>query len=200
MLKGAYRYKRHGRGDVPCASPAPSSAQGPKILKMMDETCQECGYDYATLDTAQVPDMLRREATSLSEVVATVHQSETSPSGSWTTLEYAGHVRDVLLVARERTLGTLLQEGFRVTPMSRDERVALGEYDSLSPRQAADEIILTAGWLAYSWERLAEHDWQRVMLYNYPESEQRSLSWLAAHIIHEVVHHRQDIKRLECAQ
>lgn len=166
----------------------------------MDEVCQECGYDYATVETAQAADTLRREATSLSEVVVTLQRPTTAPCNAWTALEYAGHVRDVLLIARERTLSTLIQDDFKVSPVGRDERVERGEYDDMSARQAADEIVLVAGWLAHSWKRLTEQDWQRMMLYNYPETEQRSVSWLAAHTIHEVVHHRGDIERLGCTQ
>ncbi len=111
-------------------------------------------------------------------------------------MEYAGHVRDVLLVARERTLNARRENGTRVVTMGPNERVAWGEYDDLEPAEAADEIKLAANWLARTWEQIPNDEWDRTLLYNYPEPMLRPLSWLAAHIVHEVVHHRLDLERL----
>jgi len=118
------------------------------------------------------------------------------PEGSWSAIDYAGHVRDVLLVARERTLNARRESGSVVVTMAPDERVAWGEYRGLTPLQASGEIMQVTEWLAQTWERLSGDEWRRTLLYNYPEPELRPLSWLAAHIVHELVHHRLDIERL----
>ncbi len=172
----------------------------------MDQVCAECHFDYASVEPAWAAAVLRREVSSLVGSVGALGMGGALGSdgaldsdgvahgATWTPLQYAGHVRDVLVIARERTLGALLVDDFAVTPMGRDERVQRGEYDALTPDRAATEIGAAAGWLADTWERLNDADWQRPMLYNYPESERRSVAWFAAHIVHEVVHHRRDIE------
>jgi hypothetical protein len=102
----------------------------------------------------------------------------------------------MLLVTRDRVLMARVESGRKVTPMGREERVRWGEYADLTAYAAAPEIICTAEWLAHTWELLSEQDWSRTVIYNYPESAERTLAWVAAHVVHEVVHHRCDVERL----
>lgn len=162
----------------------------------MEQICSECGYDYRTLIADDAASVLLRHAASFAEAVRERRPEPAVPEGSWSALEYAGHVRDVLLVTRERTLHARRESGAVVVTMAPDERVAWGEYEGLAPARVADEIVLAADWLAGTWERLSEADWDRTLLYNYPEPELRPLSWLAAHIVHELVHHGLDVQRL----
>ena len=46
----------------------------------------------------------------------------------WSILEYGAHVRDVLLVFRDRFVVGVVAEGPELTPMYRDERVDRGMY------------------------------------------------------------------------
>jgi hypothetical protein len=39
-------------------------------------------------------------------------------------------------------------------------------------------------------------DWQRRLVYNYPEPAERDLAWLARHTVHEGEHHLFDVDRL----
>jgi hypothetical protein len=162
----------------------------------VEQICSECGYDYRTLMTADAPSVLRREARALAEAVNARQPITTVPAGSWSAVEYAGHVRDVLIVTRERTLNARLDNGTAVIPMGRDERVAWGEYDDMTPAEVSQDVGRVAEWLARTWERLSEDDWKRTVVYNYPEPQPRPLSWVAAHVVHELVHHRQDIESL----
>lgn len=162
----------------------------------MDPMCAECGYDYRSLAPDEAPAALRRHAAACAASVREGRPIETLPEGTWSALEYAGHVRDVLLVARERTLNTRRENGALVVTMAPNERVAWGEYDGLTALRASGEITQVAEWLAQTLERLSGDDWRRTLLYNYPEPQLRPLSWLAAHIVHELVHHRLDIERL----
>ena len=89
-----------------------------------------------------------------------------------------------------------VESGRPVTPMGRDERVRWGEYAGLTPTVVAAEVEQAAEWLAHSWTLLSEQDWVRTVLYNYPEPAERTLAWVAAHVVHELVHHRGDVERL----
>ena len=48
--------------------------------------------------------------------------------------------------------------------------------------------------LATLLERLDDDGWSRTGLYNYPEPALRTVEWIAIHTIHELLHHRGDIR------
>lgn len=112
----------------------------------------------------------------------------------WSQLEYGCHLRDVLLVQRERVLGARRASGAPCTPMGRDERVEHDGYSEQEPldvaRQVGDAALMFTNVLA----RLADEDWDRTVVYNYPEPAERTLRWVALHTAHEVQHHLWDMR------
>jgi hypothetical protein len=48
---------------------------------------------------------------------------------------------------------------------------------------------------AMSLARLAANDWDRTVIYHYPDTRERSLHWVAIHTMHEAQHHLLDIRR-----
>ena len=58
-------------------------------------------------------------------------------------------------------------------------------------RQLRDAALL----FGHTLDRLAPGDWDRTLVYTYPERAERPLRWLAAHTLHELRHHLQDIER-----
>lgn len=113
----------------------------------------------------------------------------------WSPLEYGCHLRDVLLVQRERVLAARRVNGADCAPMGREERVDHDGYNEQEPadviRQLSDAATLFSNVLA----RLTADDWDRTVVYNYPETYERSLRWLAVHTVHDVQHHLLDIRR-----
>ncbi len=113
----------------------------------------------------------------------------------WSPLEYACHVRDVLIVQRERVLAARASDVPVAHPMGRDTRVEHDGYASQRPadvaRQLQDAALLFAGVL----DRLSPTDWERTLIYSYPERQERSLRWVAVHTLHELRHHLMDIRR-----
>jgi hypothetical protein len=164
----------------------------------MDGPCAECGYAYGSVRATDAPARVRSAAHELVTSLAGADPAALSrmQGGQWSALEYAGHVRDVLIVQRERVLMVRHQPGQSARPMARDERVQWGEYAACTAEQLCAEVVLVAEWLAHTLELLSDEDWSRTLVYSYPEPAERSLEWLAAHTVHELVHHRQDVERL----
>jgi hypothetical protein len=113
----------------------------------------------------------------------------------WSPLEYACHVRDVLIVQRERVLAARATDTPEAHPMGREDRVTHDGYADQRPadvaRQLQDAALLFAGVL----DRLSPTDWDRTLIYTYPERQERTLRWLAVHTLHELRHHLLDIRR-----
>lgn len=158
----------------------------------MTMDCHECGFDY---DADVFPAM--------TDVVADVAAVLRGPGDlrsrrepdMWSPLEYACHLRDVLLVQRERVLAGRRAEGYMCQPMGRDERVDHDGYADQSPEAVARQLTDAALMFTTVLDRLAPADWQRTILYSYPAPEWRSLRWVERHTAHEVRHHLLDIRR-----
>ncbi|MFW6092113.1 MAG: DinB family protein [Actinomycetota bacterium] len=161
------------------------------------ERCEECGFGYDLGRAAQAGAEITDGAAALAAMVAaagTDVRSRRWPQ-TWSPLEYACHVRDMLLVQRERVLLARRKDRPSVEPMGRDERV---EHDGYAEQEVADvarQLTDAARLFANVLARLGDADWDRTMEYHYPGTAERSLRWVAVHTLHEVSHHTLDVSR-----
>jgi len=161
------------------------------------ERCAECGFEY---DLGAAPGAGPAIVEGVSQLAVILRDARTDlrhrrQAEVWSPLEYGCHVRDVLLVQRERVLAARRTDCPSFDPMGRDERVGHDGYAHQDPidvaRQVADGAALFANVLA----RLEARDWERRATYNYPRRLERSLRWVALHTVHEVRHHVADVRR-----
>jgi hypothetical protein len=144
-----------------------------------------------------VPEGIRRQ---VAEVVAILCndavdlRSRRRPS-VWSGPEYGCHLRDMLLVQRERVLAARRVERPECAPMGRDERVEHDGYAQQEPEDVARQLADAAQLLGNVLAHLDEDDWDRTVIYHYPETHERSLRWVAIHTLHEACHHLLDIRR-----
>lgn len=159
--------------------------------------CDECGFTY---DLATAPDAAQAIVTGADETAEVLARGTAQDVASrrrpdlWSPLEYGCHVRDVLLVQRERVLLVRREERPSFAPMGRDERVDHDGYADQDPSAVARQVRVAAALLANVLDRLGP-DWDRTAIYNYPEPTERSLRWIAVHTVHEVCHHLLDMRQ-----
>jgi len=113
----------------------------------------------------------------------------------WSALEYACHVRDVLLVQRERVLLARRADTPALEAMGRDERVEHDGYADQRPADVARQLADAARMFANVLSRLGADDWERTVIYGYPSPAERSLRWVAVHTLHEMRHHLLDVRQ-----
>ncbi|MGP4113440.1 DinB family protein [Streptomyces sp. 4N509B] len=159
--------------------------------------CAACGFAY---DLAQAPDvsgLARRHADDYARLLRAEPSAlrQRPAADVWSPLEYACHVRDVLLVQRERVLAARRRDTPVAEPMGRDERVEHDGYADQAPADVARQLRDAAGLFGGALDRLSAADWERTLIYSYPEPEERSLRWLAVHTLHELRHHLLDMRR-----
>ena len=111
-------------------------------------------------------------------------------------LEYGCHVRDVLLVQRERMLLSLVEETPHVVSMYRDVRAYNARYNNESLSEVAQELVVAANLAAKLVEVLSTDQLGRYCIYSYPEPKRRDLAWVTRHTVHEVVHHERDVRQV----
>jgi hypothetical protein len=161
------------------------------------ERCDECGFAYDEDAFPMAAERIRAGAAELGTALTSSGadvRSRREP-GLWSPLEYACHVRDMLLVQRERLLAGRRLDRPECQPMGRDERVELDGYAEQDPTDVAQQLGDAAQLLANDLDRLSRSDWDRTVIYTYPYRAERSLRWLAVHTVHEVDHHLLDVRR-----
>jgi hypothetical protein len=115
--------------------------------------------------------------------------------GVWSPLEYGCHLRDMLLVQRERVLAARRTDTPDCSPSGRDERAVHDGYADQEPGDVARQLADAAQMFCNVLARLTADDWERTVIYHYPDTCERSLRWVAMHTMHEAQHHLLDIRR-----
>ena len=163
----------------------------------MPDQCADCGFIYDLSQSAAVQWTICEY---VAEVVAVLRvrdinlRSRRQPE-VWSPLEYSCHLRDMLLVQRERVLAARRMDRPECPPSGRDERVAHDGYAEQQPEDVARQLADAAQMFSNVLARLSAEDWDRTVIYHYPETCERSLRWVAMHTMHEAQHHLLDIRR-----
>jgi hypothetical protein len=162
------------------------------------QDCSECGFVYDESEAPLAAAAIQEGAHSMAILIADAgDDARLRPNANtWSALEYGCHVRDVLLVQRERVL--LVRRCVdppTPPPMGRDERADKDGYATQAPDDVARQLPDAAHLLANVFDRLDEADWARTLIYNFPVPWERSLRWVAVHTVHEVRHHMKDVRR-----
>jgi hypothetical protein len=161
--------------------------------------CEECRYDYESLSRAEIlaaiPVLAGEHSELLRGVPAGRLREHTRPA-SWSPLEYGCHVRDMLVVQRERVLLAQAEQTPRFASMRRDERAIEEAYNEQDPLVVADEVEAAAGALTQTMTALDEAGWARTGLYPWPAPEIRTVEWIGRRTVHELAHHLFDNRRL----
>ena len=161
------------------------------------DECLDCGFVY---DLSQAGTVERDIRERVADVVAILRDREANlrsrrQPGVWSPLEYGCHLRDMLLVQRERVLAARRMDRPDCPPSGRDERVIHDGYAEQQPEDVARQLADAAQLFSNVLARLAADDWERAVIYHYPETRERSLRWVAVHTLHEAQHHLVDIRR-----
>ena len=166
------------------------------------ERCEECGWVAAsvTADNAEasVRDLGRRYRAPLTRLLATDPDDllRRRPSATtWSALEYAAHVRDVIALWGG-ALHKLLTEDRPVVPRpdpsAADEAAATGDYNALDPTVTADELVANADRMARKVATIGVDQWDRVIVLG---DEEMTAIAVVRKVSHEGAHHLLDIGR-----
>jgi hypothetical protein len=161
------------------------------------ERCDECGfvYDPAVLERGTVCDAVEPLVAALRDEDQSVLRRRTEPD-RWSPLEYGSHLRDVLVAQRERVLLAVIEDVPRFVPIHRDERVVVERQNEQDPRDVSVELTHAAVLFDRTFALLDDGQRARTGIYNYPEPQPRTVTWIAVHTLHECHHHAGDVARL----
>ena len=161
------------------------------------DSCPDCGFVWDGISLAKAISGINDSVTAFVGVIEQAGEMAlVRPSNDrWSIVEYAAHLRDVLLSLRERTILASVLDNPTGTPIHRDERVNLGFYSMDSIDDAADELAFAAGLLSKTLAALPENFQQRTLHYSSATPVQVTIEWMAGQAFHEASHHLGDVQK-----
>jgi DinB superfamily len=138
------------------------------------DQCADCGFVYDLSQSGTVERDIRER---VAQVVAILRATEVNlrsrrRPGVWSPLEYGCHLRDMLLVQRERVLAARRVDRPDCSPSGRDERVVHDGYVEQEPEDVARQLADAAQLFSNVLARLSANDWDRTVIYHYPETHE----------------------------
>jgi hypothetical protein len=159
------------------------------------EQCEECGFAWDTVSREEIGRRVDAGTATIAGLLAgDPDRAGVRPSPRrWSAIEYAAHVRDVLITLRDRLVIGLVEDVPSFKPMYRDERVDLGLYRSDTVEAVAVELRAAAAMFIRLFDAIDPQQLTRSVHYGYPDPAERSLLWIGQQAVHEVEHHSSDV-------
>lgn len=161
------------------------------------ERCEGCGFAWETVPAGQVGARIEVGVDEIADLVseaadAGVATTRPEPT-TWSVLEYAAHVRDVMLNVRDRLVIAAVEDDPTFKLLYRDERVDLGLYARDTPTIVLAELPIAAGLFDRTFRAFDAEQLAKTAEYAYPVVARRSVLWMGQQVVHEIEHHRADI-------
>ncbi|WP_261561954.1 DinB family protein [Frankia tisae] len=173
---------------------------GPPALVGEMHECADCGFSYPARTVegvlAEIATLSTRVAQAVTATGPGLLRQRPTPS-TWSVLEYACHLRDVLATSTIRLYRARAEARPVVEPMLNDLRARRFRYNELDPAAVLAELAANAWGLLDEARRVAPRDWERTVV-RLPD-EERTARWLLRNALHEGIHHLADIRRTAAA-
>ena len=163
-------------------------------LAAEDHACGPCSIRYPDLGVAEARELvtaLPDRARAAVRAVPAERWQRRPPSGGWSALEYACHLRDVHVVYTIRLHRARTENRPVLEPMLNDLRARRFRYNEHDMTAVLRELELVAAGLGDEADRFDDGDWDRVAT-RLP-GEERTARWLLRQAAHEGIHHVRDI-------
>lgn len=159
------------------------------------ESCAACGFVWDDVTADDVGPRLIAAAESIATCLReSPAAAEQRPEPAvWSMLEYAGHVRDVIINLRDRIVLGVVEDNPVPKAMFGDARIELGLYATDTPDVAAAELTFVAALFTRTVTALTPDQLARPIFYGWPVPATRTLLWVAAQTVHEAEHHLADV-------
>jgi hypothetical protein len=165
---------------------------------VLQRPCPECGLDTQSFARDAVAGMIRSNASAWRDLLAQPADARHRPApGTWSALEYACHVRDVLRLYDQRLEMMLTQEEPRYPNWDQDATAVADRYVEQEPATVAAELMRAAGTIAAHFEALPPGQWQRTGVRS--DGAHFTVESFARYFIHDPVHHLYDVTGIQYA-
>lgn len=161
---------------------------------VIDRACPDCGFDASTTSSMAVADLIRRNAGDWRSLIGSgrIHSGRPDDQ-TWSSLEYACHVRDVYRRYLERLELMLTQNDPLFPNWDQDASAVDDAYDTQDPKVVAAELSADADALALRLDHLTADEWARPGRRS--DGASFTVDRIVRYMIHDPIHHVWDVTR-----
>ena len=159
---------------------------------VIERPCPECGFDATDYLDDDIAPAILDNAESWPVVLARPTVRDRPNDSTWSPLEYAAHVRDVLSVYRERLRLMVETEDPLYPNWDQDETAVAERYNEQDPAAVGVQLGANAEEIASAFGALTVAEWQRVGRRS--DGAGFTVSSMAKYMTHDLVHHRFDVR------
>lgn len=151
--------------------------------------CAECGFDASRVSPVELPERVRSLVAPWPQRLAAADVSRRPGPTTWSPLEYAAHVHEVLEVFRGRFELILAVDRPTLPNWDQDAAAIEGQYAGADPGRIGHEIPQRAADLAEVLGRVG--DWERGCVRS--DGAVFTALTLGRYLLHDLAHHLHDV-------
>jgi len=160
-----------------------------------EHACETCRLAYRDLDVDRCLALVAESTTALAELLPSLGEAilrgRQRPE-VWSPVEYACHVRDVLLTFAVRVHRGVVEDRPMLDPMYADWRAERFGYGATRLDVLLAELTAAAEGFADEVRAVPDDAWGRLVVRR--SEEVRTVRWLVRQAAHECVHHLADVR------
>jgi hypothetical protein len=158
---------------------------------VIERPCPECGFDASFYEDPDIAPAILGNASSWPALLGRPSVRVRPDDSTWSPLEYAAHVRDVMAVYRERLRLMIETEDPLYPNWDQDESAIAERYNEQDPAVVGVQIAANGSDLAGAFGALAAEQWLRVGRRS--DGASFTVSSMAKYMTHDLIHHRWDV-------
>jgi hypothetical protein len=159
---------------------------------VLERACPECCLDTRTIAREEIAALLRANAADWQRALTTVDHPVARPHPDiWSPVEYACHVRDLLVLCDSRLDLMLTRDDPVFANWDGNEAVVRGRYGEQSPDRIAAELAAASATAARRLDRIGTGQWQRPGRRS--DGANYTVETFGRNLVHEAVHHLYDV-------
>jgi hypothetical protein len=161
---------------------------------VIERRCPDCRFDASACAATEVPSLVRANAVAWQALQADGSIRTGRPDDStWSTLEYACHVRDVYLRYRVR-IDLMLTEHDPLFPnWDQDASAVEDRYEDQGAAAVVDELTDAAEALAVQLDSVSGSGWERPGRRS--DGAAFTVDTIARYMVHDTIHHVWDARQ-----
>ena len=159
---------------------------------VLERPCPQCGLDARSVAREDIPAVIRANAADWQRALSASADPAARPApDTWSPVEYACHVRDLLVLCDSRLELMLTRDDPVFANWDQDEAVVTGRYREQPPGRIAAQITGAAAAAARRFERLTSDQWPRPARRG--DGVRFTVLAFGQNLVHEAVHHLYDV-------
>lgn len=158
---------------------------------VVERPCAECGVDVQQLDLGRLPEHIRTVASAWLPVLERPDVAVRPDDRTWSPLEYACHVRDVLRLYDERLELMLTEDGPRYANWDQDATAVEDRYGGQDPLLVGEQLVEAGDAVAARFAGVTDDQWSRTGFRS--DGAAFTVESFARYFLHDPLHHLHDV-------